>query len=291
MFLTAAVLSAALLLFSASATPPANLQGSFAGYFTLDELSHYLTTVQERLGTLATIPTSIGKTYGDRDILSICVGQCNDPTKPSILFTGLHHAREPMGMMAVVYTLEHLVTMYLQGDSATQSLLETRSAWFIPAVNPDGYESNRKNKPSGGGNQRKNSNTQHGSVCANSNQYDVVGVDLNRNYAACWSGDCPTKHDVVKHSDCGSSKKPCDEDYRGSAVFSEPESRAVRDFIASQSVRGSGPINIALNYHSFAKQVYMPYSCVQMISTELEEDKVTMERMGNVWGKAGTFSC
>tara|TARA_B100000795_G_C22702340_1_gene400166 strand:- start:16 stop:1023 length:1008 start_codon:yes stop_codon:yes gene_type:complete len=273
-----------LVIFTAANAPPKNLDGSFAGYFTLQELTTYMISIKTRMPNLSTTPTVIGTSNQKRHIMAMCLGQCSDDTKPSTLLTGLHHAREPMGMMAVVYTMEHLVTMYLSGDSSTAALLEARSVWFVPAVNPDGYESNRAMSPNGGGNQRKNSNSVESTRCKN-NQYDMIGVDLNRNYEACWSGDCPTNHDIVKHSDCGSSTKPCAEDYRGSAVFSEPESRAIRDLVSAHSKS----LTTALNYHSFAKQVYMPYSCVKMISQELEEDKITMERMANEWGKEAGY--
>jgi hypothetical protein len=261
-----------------------DLQGSFAGYFTLNEVEQYMINVKRRLKDLATSPVPIGQSNGNRDILSMCLGQCGDSATPAMLYTGLHHAREPMGMMAVIYTMEHIVSQYLSGDPSMAALLEARSVWFIPAVNPDGYESNRAHKPNGGGNQRKNSNGVDSNKCANA-RYDSLGVDLNRNYATCWSGDCPTGHDVVKHSDCGSSKRPCDEDYRGKGVFSEPESRAIRDFVQEHS----SSITTALNFHSFAQQVYMPYSCTKILSSESEADKTTMNRMAKEWGTTADY--
>jgi hypothetical protein len=262
----------------------ANIQGSFAGYFLLTELETYMNSVKIRMKDLATTPTSIGTTNQNRKILSMCLGQCNQKHVPAMLYTGLHHAREPMGMMSVVYTMEYIVSQYLMGDPSIAALLEARSMWFIPAVNPDGYESNRLNRPNGGGNQRKNSNNAGANKCSRSS-YDTMGVDLNRNYATCWSGDCPTNHDKIKHSDCGSSKNQCDEDYRGSGVFSEPESRAIRDFVQ----RHSSSITTALNFHSFAQQVYMPYSCTKIISSESEKDTITMTRMAKEWGKTAGY--
>ena len=46
------------------------------------------------------------------------------------------------------------------------------------------------------------------------------GVDLNRNYGFRFGFD-----------DKGSSPDPCSEYYRGSAPFSEPETKAIRDFV------------------------------------------------------------
>jgi len=46
------------------------------------------------------------------------------------------------------------------------------------------------------------------------------GVDLNRNYDMFFAVD-----------ETSSSGKPCAEDYRGPYPFSEPETRAIRDFV------------------------------------------------------------
>ena len=136
-------------------------------------------------------------------------------------------------MMALAFTIDHLLRKFEAGDKATAALLESRRLWFIPAVNPDGYMSNMAHAPHGGGDQRKNSAP---GVCDSGGKgYQEAGVDLNRNYGLCWSGDCPTGHDVVPHADCGSSTTPCAEDYRGTSAFSEPESRAVRDFLGSHN--------------------------------------------------------
>ena len=58
---------------------------------------------------------------------------------------------------------------------------------------------------------RKNRKPNQGSKC--------VGVDLNRNFDKAFG--------------TASSKNPCDEDYRGTEAFSEPETAAFRDFITN----------------------------------------------------------
>ena len=82
-----------------------DLQGSFAGYLTLNEVEQYMINVKRRLKDLATSPVPIGQSTGNRDILSMCLGQCGDSATPAMLYTGLHHAREPMTL------LQHLANM------------------------------------------------------------------------------------------------------------------------------------------------------------------------------------
>lgn len=66
-------------------------------------------------------------------------------------------------------------------------------------------------------------------------------MDINRNYEVGWG------------QDFGSSPRPCDEDYRGPKNFSEPESCAVRDLLATY------PLNTALSYHSYGDLYVMPF--------------------------------
>ena len=62
-----------------------------------------------------------------------------------------------------------------------------------------------------------------------------MGVDPNRNYGYMWGVN-----------NIGSSPDPCDETYRGTAAFSEPEIAAIRDLCENHEFR------IALNYHTYS---------------------------------------
>ena len=57
---------------------------------------------------------------------------------------------------------------------------------------------------------------------AKTTRANCIGVDLNRNYDYKWGGK-------------GTSKSDCSEIYRGTKGFSEPESRAVSDFILARA--------------------------------------------------------
>jgi len=54
--------------------------------------------------------------------------------------------------------------------------------------------------------------------------YGCEGVDLNRNWDWHWAG-------------VGSSQDPCSDTFAGSHAFSEPETRAVSDFILDHKDR------------------------------------------------------
>jgi carboxypeptidase T len=75
---------------------------------------------------------------------------------------------------------------------------------------------------------------------------DVVsmGVDLNRNYGVSW--DKPG----------GSSPDQCAENYRGAYPFSEPETRAIRDFLISKQ----HSIKFVYNFHAYGNMYLWPYN-------------------------------
>jgi hypothetical protein len=67
-------------------------------------------------------------------------------------------------------------------------------------------------------------------------------VDLNRNYDYGWAYDNE-----------GSSPVPASEVYRGSAPFSEPETRAVRDLF------GQREFQALVTYHSYSQVILYPW--------------------------------
>ena len=62
----------------------------------------------------------------------------------------------------------------------------------------------------------------------------IVGVDLNRNFDWYWSSECEEARSLAANmrlAATGASSDPCHDTYHGTLAFSEPESRAVRDFL------------------------------------------------------------
>jgi carboxypeptidase T len=55
--------------------------------------------------------------------------------------------------------------------------------------------------------------------------------------------------------DTGSSGDPCAEDYRGPEPFSEPETRAMRDFVADHP-----GLRIAINFHAWGNLLIHPFN-------------------------------
>ncbi|MCC6672096.1 MAG: zinc carboxypeptidase [Planctomycetes bacterium] len=193
-------------------TPPIG-QGAMGGHYTLAQIEAILDSFARDYPNLCSAKASIGRSIEGRNLwmvkISENVGQ-NRPV-PEAYYDAVHHAREPLSVSATLLFMDELLTGYGTDPLATW-ILKNRQLYFVPVVNPDGYEYNRTTNPNGGGMWRKN---------RRNNGDGTYGVDLNRNYATGWSAPYG-----------GNSTATNSETYRGTAPFSEPEIQAVRDFTA-----------------------------------------------------------
>lgn len=212
--------------------------GSMGGYLTLSEVYAELDTLKKLFPNLISAEQYLGNTIGNLPVYAVKISDNpdEDEDEPEVLYTALHHAREPMSMMQMIYFMYYLLENY-NTEPAVQYLVNNRELYFIPVVNPDGYEYNRSQNPSGGGMWRKNRR----------NNGSSFGVDLNRNYGPYEYWNAPNG---------GSSTNPGSDTYRGTAPFSEPETQIIRDFLASREIKN------ALNYHTFSNLLIYPYGAL-----------------------------
>ncbi len=75
----------------------------------------------------------------------------------------------------------------------------------------------------------------------------AVGTDINRNYGYRWA---------CCH---GSSASKSSATYHGSAAFSTPEARVIRDFMSSRRINGQQQIKAAITFHTAGEQILWPY--------------------------------
>lgn len=214
--------------------------GSMGGHYTYWEVARQLDTMKLLYPALITVKQVIGTTIKGRAIWAVKISDNPDlqENEPEVLYTGLIHAREPAGMMSVIYYMWHLLENYGTDPEAT-FLVNNRQMWFVPVVNADGYEYNRKFYPSGGGMHRKN--------CRNVDTMSygsVYGIDLNRNFGT---------HEMWNSPYGGSSTDPTDDTYRGTIEWSEPETAALRDLSYAHAFR------TALNYHTYGDYLIYPW--------------------------------
>ena len=194
--------------------------------------------------------------------------------EPTFVLLGLHHAREwPSGELAMEFAFD-LVKNYGKSDRITRLLRQARVV-VVPVSNPDGFDLSRTDgefvdlrEADGGGTasilgtpghayKRKNcrvvdgEDTPDGScrASATSNGGFGAGVDLNRNYGGFWGGPgaAPTEPNP-NTLEAG----PADPTYRGASAFSEPETKNIRDLIASRQT------TMMISNHTFSNLVLRP---------------------------------
>ncbi|MBK7879576.1 MAG: immune inhibitor A [Saprospiraceae bacterium] len=242
--------------------------GSMNGFPNLNELYESLDLMQELYPKLITVRKSVGNFRTEEGNLIYYVKISDNPdldeSEPEILYTALHHAREPVSMSQMLYFMWHLLENYGQDQEITK-LVNSRAMYFIPCVNPDGYLYNQKTNPAGQGFWRKN----------RKEDTDGVGVDLNRNYGYQWG-----------YNDTGSSPLWGSETFRGENAFSEIETKAIRQFCIDHEFQ------IALNYHSHGDLLIVPwgYSSLNTVDSSLFSAMATQYTRYNRFRVGSSFS-
>lgn len=208
--------------------------GTMGGFHTWQEMVGILDAMYAAYPELISPKVSIGESWEGRPLYMVRISNMPnvDQDKPEVLYDALHHAREPASLSQLIFYMWYLLENYGTDPEVTY-LLENIEMYFVPCVNPDGYEYNRSNSPSGGGMWRKN---------RRNNGDGSFGVDLNRNYGHEWG-----------YNDIGSSTNPGSDLYRGPSAFSEPETQAMRDLCNAREFR------LALNYHTFGDLLIYPW--------------------------------
>lgn len=210
----------------------------------------------------------IGQTLEKRDIPAIKISAAPDQNaadKTEVLITGLHHAREWIGLEVSLRLAEFLVSAY-EKNERVKGIVDSSEIWIMPIVNPDGYNYSwtktrnwRKNRlPNGDG---------------------TYGVDLNRNYNINFCGE-------------GAGQKTKDDDYCGKSAFSEPESTAVKnlagDGITPPMNNWADGFKGFLDYHSYQQAILYPFGqSLDAAPTEALMKIVTQKMADIIKGQTG----
>jgi hypothetical protein len=212
--------------------------GPVGGFLTLDQCYEHLDSMAAQYPDLVSPRYAMAEnSHNSRQMFWVRLS--DNPTanegEPEVLYTGMHHAREAIGMAALLYYMYYLLENY-DTDPDCQYIVDNFELYFVPIINVDGYAYNIQNNPNGGGMWRKN---------RRQNSDGSYGVDLNRNYGYMWGYD-----------NGGSSPTPSDETYRGPSAFSEPEIQNIQNFCEDNEFR------LALNYHSYANLLLYPWGYI-----------------------------
>ena len=194
----------------------------------------------------------IGTSLEGRPIFALLISntpQKGDPKvweKPTVIFDGMHHAREIMTPEIVVDVANQLLTGANQGGFFGK-ILDSVNVWVVPMLNVDGNNIVWTKDAWW----RKNAHAESGTA---------YGVDLNRNYPFEWN-KCN-----------GSSGNKGNETYRGDKPASEPETQALVGL--AEAVQPT----VSLSYHSYSEFVLFPFGCDGELTGENAlEEKIAHE--------------
>lgn len=217
---------------------PSNFEtsaGSYAGFYLYQQMLDELDDMVAQYPSLITVkaPISTFQTWEGRPIYHVKISDnpaTSEASEPKVLYTAIHHAREPMSMSQTIFYMWYLLENYSTNEEI-QFLLNNTEMYFVPCINPDGYIHNQSQDPSGFGMHRKNKNPSVGTT--------NPGVDLNRNYSYGWNTT-------------GVSPDQNNDTYPGSNAFSEPESQAIKWLVENVGFTS------AFNAHTYGNTLLYP---------------------------------
>lgn len=216
---------------SFSPQTPSNFNlGSMGGYLTYDEMLDELDAMYAQYPSLITQkdPISTYETYENRPIYHVKISDnpgANESGEPNVLYTAIHHAREPMSLVQTIFYMWYILENYGTNDEVTY-LVDHTQMYFVPCLNPDGYIYNEQTNPNGGGMWRKN-------------RRGGYGIDLNRNYSYGWGTT-------------GVSFNQNNDTYPGTGPFSEPETQAMKWLVETYD------FEMAFNAHTYGPSLLFP---------------------------------
>ncbi|XP_046736215.1 carboxypeptidase B-like [Diprion similis] len=201
----------------------ANGRLSFTAYPRYDAIVNFLRQIASDRSDIATL-LSLGYSGEGRIIygLKISSGGTN---KPAVLVEGALHSREWITVSSVTYFINEFIE-----NANNTDLFQSVDWYFIPVLNPDGYEFTHTSYRLW----RKTRKVNPGSSCR--------GIDGNRNFGHYWM-------------EIGASQNPCDDTYAGPEAFSEVETQVLRDFVLANA----DTIKLYLSYHSYGNYFLYPW--------------------------------
>jgi hypothetical protein len=199
----------------------------------------------------------LGDSHQGRDILALRLTQGTGVpvgSRPAVVYQATTHAREWISTEVNMRLLQWFIDQNRANDQEVRRILQTTEVWFVPVVNPDGYQYTfdvdrlwRKNLSDNNGD---------GAITPGD------GIDLNRNYPEHWNYD-----------EEGSSSQFASETYRGPTPASEPETQAnIKLFDMLPKLR------FAVSYHSFGDLLL--YSQGWQVQTPSADDPIYIALTG-----------
>ncbi|XP_053236481.1 carboxypeptidase B2 [Podarcis raffonei] len=219
-------------------------------YHSLKEIYSWMTEIAARHSDILQ-KIHIGDSYEKRPLYILKLSNRDRTPKNAIWIDCGIHAREWVAPAFCLWFIGH-ATQFLQRDQAMARLLRHVDFYVMPVMNVDGYEytwtTNRM---------WRKSRSLHG-------DNRCTGTDLNRNFDAGWCG-------------IGASDDACDETYCGPYPESEPEVKAVANFLRKHK----NHIKAYITMHSYSQMVLFPYSYTRNKTKDHDEMQLLASNVAN----------
>ncbi|XP_012170723.2 carboxypeptidase B [Bombus terrestris] len=219
-------------------------------YHRYGEIVKYLEYLAMSYPSLVEVIT-IGHSYENQPIkmIKISTGPNKEgEAKSAVWIDAGMHAREWIGSAVATYIISQLV----EKNSSYAKLLDNSDWMILPVANPDGYEFThigdrlwRKTRSNHAENQDDSRFLQLVNHYTGWLWGKCEGVDPNRNFDYHWG----------EMEEGGASLDPCHETYAGPRAFSEPETKAMADYILANKQN----IRIYLTLHSYSQMWLVPW--------------------------------
>uniref|UniRef100_A0A0N4ZRN1 Serine/threonine-protein phosphatase n=1 Tax=Parastrongyloides trichosuri TaxID=131310 RepID=A0A0N4ZRN1_PARTI len=207
-------------------------------YHDLSEINNYIDSLSFYFNNVKLI--NIGNSFENRTIQGVIISNDNSINKNKVLINGCIHAREWLSCATMIYIMNELTT------NKYEDFLDKNEIHIIPVVNVDGYVFSWTND-------RLWRKTRSGP------RNGCYGVDPNRNFDYKWEFS-------------GYSTNPCDETYAyvGPYIFSEPESKALGDYLKKFYINGN-PFNIYFDIHTYSQDLFYPFGYKDVYPKNVKE--------------------
>lgn len=159
--------------------------------------------------------------------------------KSAFYFVGEHHAREPISTEMCFTILEHLVENY-GSDPEVTAILDESEVWIVPLLNPNGHKVVLDQQDIWWRKNMRDNNGNHDFDTDYTSGMGADGVDLNRNYGYRWGYSNTTDLQYWPS-------------YHGPGPFSEPETQALANLLASRRFLAG------ISYHTHGQYVLYPF--------------------------------
>jgi len=206
-------------------------------YHTLDEINSWLDELLELYPNILSAH-HVGYSYQNREIRAIKLS--HKENSAAILIEGNIHAREWISSATVLWLINELLT---STDPEVEDIATNINWYFIPVLNPDGLVYTKTTNR-----MWRKSRYPHQHLC--------YGVDLNRNFDFMWMH-------------VGASSNPCSDTFAGPVPFSDPETKALSEFMTAHI----DELKVFITYHSYGQYILHPFAYTMDPAENVEQLK------------------